>query len=96
MKVTPSIPLLFGPRNAHAGHERRVQEVRLGCHELRMSFTISPGPERTSTDAQIGLWPTPRGVFTVADAHAIKVSGCRSGFSNPIVTDWQPPIANII
>jgi hypothetical protein len=26
-----------------------------------------------STHAQIGLWPTPRGGFTIADADAIKV-----------------------
>jgi hypothetical protein len=73
MKVLPTILLLSSPRNAHAGHGYRVQEVRLGRHEPRMSFTISPGPKPTSTDAQIGLWPTPRGVFTIADAHAIKV-----------------------
>ena len=41
------------------------------------------------THAQIGLWPTPQGAFTIADAHAIKVRGYRGGPSNLIVAEWQ-------
>jgi hypothetical protein len=42
--------------------------------------------------AQIGLWPTPRGGFSVADAHAIKVSEYHGDISNSIATDRWPPI----
>ena len=38
----------------------------------------------TNLCAQIALWPAPRGGFSVADAHAIKVCGCH--------TDWNGPM----
>ena len=35
-----------------------------------------PGPERMlNPRAQFSLWPTPRGGFSIVDAHAIKVGG---------------------
>ena len=40
-----------------------------------------------NTRIQISLWPTPRGSFSVADAHAIKVSGYHSDPQNSILTD---------
>ena len=39
---------------------------------------------------QIGLWPSPRGYLSVADARAIKVSGCHYDFSDPITADRRP------
>jgi hypothetical protein len=48
------------------------------------------------THAQIGLWPAPRGGFTIADANAIKVSEYHGGFSNSIVTDRQQLIADVV
>ena len=39
--------------------------------------------------AQIGLWPTPRGGFFVADAHAIKVSAHRTESLDSAMTDWS-------
>ena len=41
----------------------------------------------TNPRAQIGLWPTPIGGFSVADPHAIKVRGYRIDFLDPIVAD---------
>ena len=38
---------------------------------------------------QFGIWPAPRGSFSIADAHAIKVDGHQSDFYNSIATDWN-------
>ena len=42
----------------------------------------------TNSCAQVGLWPTLEGGFSVVDAHAIKVSGYHNAnFSGSIETD---------
>jgi hypothetical protein len=39
-------------------------------------FLIPHAQDKTDPRAQFGLWPTPQGGFSVADAHAAKVSWC--------------------
>lgn len=52
-------------------------------------FLIFPGLKRVvKPRAQLSLWPTPKGGFSIADAHAIKVSRSCNDFLNSIVTDW--------
>ena len=51
---------------------------------------FSPSLEHVADSyAQIGLWPTPRGGFLVADAHAIKVSAHHTVSPNSGVADWN-------
>ena len=48
------------------------------------------GPEYVANlYIQISLWPSPRGILCIADAHAIKVSGYRHDFSKSLATNRQ-------
>ena len=76
----PSLLLLYFPSGWDTYHSLgpRLQGARLGCHMPGGSFLIFPGPERLANSrAQLGLWPTPNGGFSIADARAIKVGGHR-------------------
>jgi len=62
--------------NTHTDFGHRIQEAWLGWNNRCTSIPSFAYLERMADPhAQLSVWPTPKGAFSIADAHAIKVGG---------------------